>query len=59
MIRIEIDQIDDITDGIKHFEMKGIHEKVIEECGVDRSREPPGKGKGCTAAALSLFTGGT
>lgn len=36
MIRFEIDNIigDDSHDGIKHFEMKGTHEKVIEECGM-------------------------
>lgn len=33
MIRIEIDS-DGTNDGIKHFEMKGNHERVIEECGI-------------------------
>jgi hypothetical protein len=33
MIRIEIDS-DGTKDGIKHFEMKGTHERVIEECGI-------------------------
>ena len=38
MIRIEfdIDKIDsgDLENGIKHFEMKGTHKKVVEECCI-------------------------